>query len=183
MTNRREALERAQYLGRQIKQSCGSELGPAGRFLVDWLISVLNAIDPTPPPPESSYIHLLLNRYMIEAVMVGKRKIGPEFTNRILEIVNDEAETIRCVLLAINAEGPDVGRLRDAVVRRPDEGAGAEFLRFRNSVTAILQGICTDGYGFRRPPSADSIALEKMIEAMVERSSQQLISVLEGAPQ
>ncbi len=120
---------------------------------------------------------------MIEAVMVGKNKIAPECTTRLLGIIGDEAETIRCVLLAINAEGPDLGRLRDAAVRRPDEGAGAEFLRFRNSVTAILQGICIDGYGFRRPPTADSIALEKMIEAMVERSSQRLIAVLEGAPQ
>jgi hypothetical protein len=180
MTNRREAFERAQYLGRRIRESCWAELGPAGRFLVDWLISILNAIDLTPPPPESSYIHLLLNRYMTEAVMIADKRLSPESTGRVLGLISDETETIRRVVLAINGEGPDLGRLQDASVRRPDEGAEAEFLRFRNVVASILQRLSVDGYGLRRPPSPDSIALEKMIQTMVESSSQQLVSVLEG---
>jgi hypothetical protein len=44
MTGRREAIERAQYLGREIRKSCWQELGPAGRLLVEWLSIILNSI-------------------------------------------------------------------------------------------------------------------------------------------
>ena len=66
MTESRKAFERAHYLGEQIKEFCSGELGLAGKRLVDWLISVLDALDPS-PPPQGSYIHLLLDRYQREA--------------------------------------------------------------------------------------------------------------------
>src|SRR6202142_2084475 len=131
MTHRREAFERAQYLGRQIKASCGRELGVAGRLFIDWLISILNAIDPAPPPPESPYLHLLIHRYMVEATLVANKKLSPELTSQLLTLVDDEAETIRRVLLAMRAEGPDLDRLKSAMARRPHEGAGGAFLAFR----------------------------------------------------
>ncbi len=180
MTNRQEAFERAQYLGRKIKESCWPDLGPAGRVFVEWLISVLNALDARPPPVESSYIHLLLTRYLIEGVMVADRKLSPAFEANLLGLIGDEAATMRSVLSAVDAEGPALGRLERAAVLRPDQGVGAEFLRFRNEVAAILQKLSVDGYGLRRPPTTESIALEKMIQAMVERSSERLIAVLEG---
>lgn len=157
---------------------CWPELGQAGRFFVDWLISVLNGIDAAPPPLETSYIHLLLNRYLVEAVTVAGKKLSPELEDGLLAIVADEAETISGVLRVIDAEGPDSGRLREAAVRRPDQAVGAEFLRFRNVVATILQKFSVDGYGLRRPPSPESIALEQRIQAMVERSSQSLMAVL-----
>ena len=104
MTKRREALERAQYLGRNIRGSCWQELGPAGRLLVDWLMAVLNAIDPTPPPPDSPYMHLLLHRYLMEALMLVNEKRSPEHTAHLPQLIDEEAGTMRRVLSAIDPE-------------------------------------------------------------------------------
>jgi len=181
MTHRREAFERAQYLGRHIQASCWRELGLAGRRFVEWLMSVMNALDPAPPPPESVYLHLLLHRYMVEATLIASRKLSPELAKQLLQLLDEEAQTIGRVLLAIRAAGPDVDRLRDVILRGPDKGPEAAFLRFRSVVTRILQSLSPDGYGLRRASAADSMApFEMMIRAMVDRSSQQLIPVLSG---
>jgi hypothetical protein len=184
MTQRRDAFERAQYLARHIKASCWRELGLAGRLFVDWLISILNAIDSAPPPPETLYLHLLLNRYLVEAIMVSNSKLSADLTAQLLKVVDDEMDTVRRVLLAIDADGPNLNRLEGAGARRPGEGAEAAFLRFRNLVARILLTLSPDGYGLRRASSAESTAtVEKMIQAMVDRSSQHLIPVLAGSPQ
>jgi hypothetical protein len=180
MVHRREAVERAQYLGRAIKESCWQELGPAGQLLIDWLISVLNALDPSPPPPHSFYLHLLLNRYLVEATLLADRKISPEHAAQLLKIVDDEAETVRGVLCAIHAEEPDLNRLGEAAARRADEGAQAAFLRFRGLVAKTLLRHCPDGYGLRGPTAADSMALDTSIQAMVERSSRQVTPLLDA---
>ncbi len=181
MTHRRDAFQRAQYLGRRIKECCGRELGPAGRLFVDWLISILNAIDPAPPPPDSSYLHLLLNRYMVEATLVAKSGLPSDLVTRLPTLVDDEAETMRRVLVEMDAGGPDLDRLNVAVARLPDEGAEAAFLRFRSLVAGILQSLSPDGYGLRRSSSARSAApAEKMIRAMVDSSSQQLSPAFGG---
>jgi hypothetical protein len=62
----RRAMDRAHYLCDKIRESCWLELGLAGKRLVEWLRSILNALDPS-PPPTGSYIHLLLDRYQREA--------------------------------------------------------------------------------------------------------------------
>lgn len=180
MVHRREAVERAQYLGRAIKESCWQELGPAGQLLIDWLISVLNALDPSPPPPHSFYLHLLLNRYLVEATLLADRKISPEHAAQLLKIVDEEAETVRGVLCAIHAEEPDLNRLGEAAARRGDEGAQAAFLRFRGLVAKTLLRHCPDGYGLRGPTAADSMALDTSIQAMVEQSSRQVTPLLDA---
>ena len=180
VTHRREALQRAHYLARQIKASCGRELGRAGRMFVDWLISVLHAIDPAPPPPESLFLHLLFHRYMVEATLIARNEqLSPELAAQLQKVMGDEAETLRGVLGAIPAAGPDIDRLNQATARRADESAQAAFSRFRSLVARILWNHSPDGYGLRRASSADSTAHpERMIQAMVNQSSDQLIAVL-----
>jgi len=180
MTSRREALERAHYLGRKIKESCWHELGPAGRLLVDWLTAILNAIDPAPPPAESTYIGLLLHRYVMEAIMVAGNERSPELTTPLPKLINEEAETVRRVLSAADGGGADVNRLDDAMARRPDEGDEAAFLRFRSLVAKILRKLSPDGYRLRGASSAHSGALETMIQTMVENSSEQLYRANRG---
>lgn len=177
-----KAFERAQYLGRKIKEYAWQELGPAGRLLVDWLLSTLNAIDAVPPPPESVYLHLLLERYATEATLMANKSLSPELATQLAKLMNDEAETVHGLLTASEAGREDVERLDDAVARRSDEGAEAAFLRFRTTVTTILQALSPDGYGLHRPSSAEASAPELMIKTMVERSSQQLLSLLDGRP-
>jgi len=182
MTQRREAFERAQYLGRHIKQACWQELGPAGRMLVAWLTSILNALDPAPPPSDTRYLHLVLNRYMAEATLLANRELSPEVDTRLAKLADDEAGTIRRVLIALHPDGPAIDRLNDAVARRQDEGTGVAFLRFRRCVTGILHVLSPDGYGLRHGSSAEpTAASDEMVCAMVDGSSQQLTSLLDGS--
>ncbi len=174
-----KTFERAQYLGRTIKERAWRELGPAGQLLVDWLTSTLNKIDPSPPPPASPFVHLLLDRYVIEARMVATKKVSPAHTTALLALVGDEATTIHRVLSAAGAGRPDLDRLDDAVARRCEESAEATFLRFRSVAAKILHAFSPDSYGLRCPSSADPVALEETIRAMVETSSQELIPLLD----
>ncbi|MGD0676347.1 MAG: hypothetical protein ABSC94_13085 [Polyangiaceae bacterium] len=178
MTSRREAFERSHYLGRKLKESCWHELGPAGRLLVDWLMSIMKTIDPLPPPTETVYLHLLLNRYIVEAVMLSEKKLSPEVAAPLTALVDDEAETVRSVLSALGDGRPQIERLGEGLPRRADESAEAHLLRFRTLIAKILQAQSPDGYGLRRPPTTESLALDKTIEAMIERSSQRLASAL-----
>jgi hypothetical protein len=180
MTEPREAFQRAHYLGRQIKASCWRELGPAGRLFVDWLVSILDAIDPAPPPPDSLYLHLLLHRYLVEATLVAKGKLTPALVGHLPTLVDEEAQVVRDVLLAVDAGGPAMDRLGNAVTRRPNDSVESAFLRFRTIVAAILQTLSPDGYGLRRASLGASTTErpEKMIQSMVDRSSQQLVPVL-----
>ena len=69
MTASRKAFERAHYLGEQLIETCWEELGLAGKRLTEWLIAVLEALDPS-PPPHGAYVHLLLDRFQTEATKV-----------------------------------------------------------------------------------------------------------------
>ena len=172
-----KAFERAQYLGRAIKESAWKELGPAGQLLVDWLLSTLNAIDASPPPANSSYLHLLLERYVVEASLIANTKLSLEATLQLEKIVRREADVVHHVLSALHAGQPELDRLDDAGVRRSDEGAEAHFLRFRGLIAKTLQRLSPDGYGFQRPSSVDSTALEDMLQTMVETSSRALLTL------
>jgi hypothetical protein len=181
-TGRREAFERAQYLGRRIKDACWQEMGPAGRLFVAWLRSILQAIDPAPPPPDTRYLNLLLQRYMLEAHAIAARDaLPPELEHRLRARIDAEAEILRQVLRAVQATASAVGRLDDALTGRSEEAPGAAFLRFRNGVSEILRELSPDGYGVQRGSSADSSAsLDDMLRAMMDGSSVELTPLLSG---
>ena len=48
----RRSCDRARYLGHEVKQSAGAELTREGYDLNDWLLDILDAIDPAPPPSD-----------------------------------------------------------------------------------------------------------------------------------
>jgi hypothetical protein len=188
ITHRREAFERAQFLGRRIKDACWQEMGPAGRLLVAWLGSVLGAIDPSPPPRDSLYLHLLLDRYLLEANLVAEKEgLGGPLEARLGEVVGAEAEIVRSVLVAVQADREELDRLDDAVSARPDESAGAAFRRFRGAAAGSLRVHSPGGYGLRiassiGAPGPSTAALDQRIEAMVNRSTEDLLPVLDLAP-
>ena len=168
-THRSEAFERAQYLGRCIKDTCWQEMGPAGRLFVAWLSSILNAIDPSPPPPQSRYLHLVLNRYILEGNVVANhdpRDAG--VTAQLLKLVDDEGDSVRRVLQHVHADARNLDRLDGAMARRPHESAGAALLRFREVVTGLLYALSPNGYGLRAALSSEPTApLDDMIRGMV----------------
>jgi len=180
LTHRREALERAHYLGRRLREVCWPEMGPAGRLLVSWLGSVLNALDPGPPPPDSRYLHLVLNRYMLEGSRFAEHEpLELAVSAALGERVADEGETVRRVMLTMRADDPEVEELALAMARRPDEGGGAAFLRFRGTVARLLHARSPDGYGLRTgSPAVASAPLDHQIRAMVDDSSRRLEPLL-----
>ena len=200
MTHRREAFERAQFLGRRIKDTCWQEMGPAGRLLVAWLGSVLGGIDRAPPPRDSLYLHLLLDRYLLEANLVAEKtgdkagdktgdKVGPsaQLEARLAEVLGHEIEILRGVLVAVQADREELERLDQAGSARPEEPAGTAFQRFRRVAAGILRVHSPDGYGLRitssiGAPGPSTAALDELVEGMVNRSTEALRPVLELAP-
>src|SRR5262249_2270341 len=89
MTNSRRAFERARYLGENLRSSCWPELGLAGRRLVEWLGSILDALDPS-PPPFGSYLHLILDRYLMEAAKVQQKPPSGNLARQLAVLIRAE---------------------------------------------------------------------------------------------
>jgi len=105
MTPGRTAFDRAHNLGESLLGSCRGELGQAGQLLVEWLTSILDALDPT-PPPRGSIVHLLLDRYIREAKRVKNMKSyesSPDVDRQLVELAEEEVRTTRALLRAANA--------------------------------------------------------------------------------
>jgi hypothetical protein len=193
MTESRRALERAHYLGENIKNLCWEELGLAGRRLIDWLLLVLDGLDPSPPPP-GSYIHLLLYRYLNEAGYVAKkaeaslREKGSDrvkfhdtasfsyLEQELRQIIKDEEESVSSVLSIITAEA-DLRQFNSALAQYPDEELGRKFLEVRRLVAKTIMASSPDGYTLKSL-SPESSAPEEIVRQMVERSSERLHRVL-----
>jgi hypothetical protein len=169
MTNSRKAFERAQYLGENIKKVSWQELGPAGQLLIDWLIAILDGIDPSPPPKDSSYIHLLLDRYRIEAKRVEKR------TAQLRKLIKNEVESTRSVLSSLNAEA-DLKRFNSALDQYSDEELGAKFSQVRDLIAKTLMDVSPDGYRLRCSSTVAN-GPDEIVKKMVESSSQQLVAL------
>ena len=92
-----KAVGRAHYLAEQLREVSWPDLGLAGRRLVDWFDSVLDALDDaldSRPPPQGSYVHLLLDRYNKEARaierLLSKPKQPPELLQELAVLANNE---------------------------------------------------------------------------------------------
>jgi hypothetical protein len=173
MTPSRAAVERAHYLGEKLRSSCWQELGRAGQLLVQWLTSILDTLDSS-PPPEGSYVHLLLNRYLREAERVRKSKGGPEVSHQARLLADDEA-TITIKLLDEMNEKRAAERLRTELEAFARQEPNVRFAEVRHVIASTLRGCCPDGYSLRR---SDSIEFDpnKIVTSMVERSSRLLVA-------
>ena len=190
MIDSRRAMERAHFLGEQIKESCWDELGLAGKRLIEWLISVLNALD-SHPPPKGAYIHLLLDRYRGEALMAdrkaqslingrwleSKTPISPDFAQQLRNLVKGEIESARCALSAVNAND-DLSRLNAAIGQYSDEELGAKFYQVRSLISMAIFDLYPDGSSGLFIPGWG--AAEKVVKDMIEGSSVKLQKIMAG---
>jgi hypothetical protein len=67
----RGAYNKARYLGREIRRLADNTLGADGRTFVDWMMNVLDRLDPSPPVDDPS-VHLMLDRYDRETREIGE---------------------------------------------------------------------------------------------------------------
>jgi hypothetical protein len=174
MTKSRKAFERAHYLGENIKKVCWQELGLAGQLLIDWLILILDAIDPSPPPQDPSYIHLLLDRYLIEAKRLEKA-VSTNLKAQLGKLIRDEVKSTRSVLSTVNARG-DLNRFNNALEQYADEELGTKFSEVRTLIAKTLVDVSPDGYRMRCS-SPEATAPDEIVKRMVERSSEQLVAL------
>lgn len=180
----RKAFARAWYLGEQLKGESWSVLGPAGQRLVDWLMSILEALEPS-PPPRGAYLHLVLDLYQREA-----RKV--DFTLRTSEpassslagvlgpLANEEVETTRRVLSAVKADR-QLDELNVALETFSYDDLAAEFSSVRAVIGRAFLAASPDGYALTADPSA-SEEPNDLVRQMVMRGSQRLHLTMENIP-
>jgi predicted O-methyltransferase YrrM len=178
----RKAFQRAWYLGEQLRTVAWSVLGLAGQRMVDWLMSILKALEPS-PPPDGAYLHLVLDLYGREAKKANfalKTKGSASLTGVLGPLVREEVETTRRVLASVSA-GEQVSQLDTAVGELSDPEFAAQFLRVRTEVAQTLLDAAPDGYALTVDPEASEDPNE-VVRQMVLRSSQRIHVTLENLP-
>jgi hypothetical protein len=165
MTEARRAFERAQYLGEAIKQACWQDLGLAGQGLIEWLGSILDAIDLS-PPPKGSVLHLLLERYLKEAGRVDYVR------HTLVKLLDEEVRAARQVLVALNADA-EAGRFEVAVAQLLEGGADGKLGEVRRLIANTLLSLSPDGYQLAISEPASVVTVD-VVKDMIERSSRRL---------
>ena len=190
MAGSQTAIERAYYLGEQIKKLCWQELGLAGHVFIDWLCAVLDTLLDcldVSPPPENSSLHLLLDRYRREARKVeivlweansanGNGGTKADFPLQLTDLIKEEAKSVRSLLSTVDgADG--LNRFDDAMAQYKDEELGAKFADVRRLISKTLLNMSPDGYRLKSY-SLGPEAPDEIVRQMVESSSQRLDMML-----
>ena len=141
MTGAQTARGRARYLDRQLRAVCWHNLGPGGKAMADWLHSLLERLDPT-PPPEGANVHLYLDLYrsdtarlekMLQRAVDCRGDLRRDLTPSASEDVS-RADAILCRVSANDA----VKRLRDYVGRFDPAELGVHYPEIRREIAACL---------------------------------------------
>jgi predicted O-methyltransferase YrrM len=184
MIESRKAFERAWYLGEQLKEVCWNVLGLAGKRLVDWLMSILHALEPSPPPRGADF-HLVLDLYKreakkVDATLMTRESAPSALSSKLVPLVKEEVEDTRRILSTINAER-QLDQFNDALGQFADNELGAQFSNVRGIVARTLLNASPDGYGLSSvvPESEDP---NDLVRQMVLSASQRLYVTLEGIP-
>ena len=195
MIDSRKAIERAQYLGEKIRESCWQELGIAGKRLVEWLISVLNALDPL-PPPKGCYTHLLLDRYQGEGWTVqqridasspvrtlsdgseGRGAASSTCIQELLELANGEIDSTRQILTEIGA-ADDLTKFNHAINEYSYEELGTKFGQVRQCITKTILHLFSNGYRLKTSSDKEN-RVQEIVTNMVEMSSADLHVILQS---
>jgi predicted O-methyltransferase YrrM len=180
MTSAKTALERAHFLGEQLREQCWDDLGFAGQRMADWLISVLDALDPA-PPPKGACVHLCLDLYEREAGQIAKALADSGSGSSALErelapLARREVESARRLLSAIDA-GAELGRLDEALVGYTDDDLGARFAELRVLIGTAVLNASPDGYRLGESGGGD-----ELLKQMIADASRRVFAVLAGYP-
>lgn len=172
VTNSQTAFVRAYYLGEQIRALCWNELGEAGKRVVDWFSSVLEILNPS-PPPQGSYLHLILDRYWKEAkdfgLRLSKMERPIELSTQLMLLAEDEVKSVRSVLAELNAESA-LSQFEQDLAFLSDEAPTAQFVSVRKLIAKTILMASPNGYSLSETRLPDEIVMQ-----MVERSSENLM--------
>jgi hypothetical protein len=198
ITKSRRAIERARYLGDALRTLCWQELGLAGKRMIDWLMSVLDVLDPS-PLPQGSYIHLLFDRYQREARIVaqhlgafhsasdvdsrrGEALRAGTLREQLTDLLKIELDTVRAVLSTVTTDDM-LSRFNDAIrhtagyIRDTADGeVGTQFRKVRELIVSSLQAIRHDSGAM--PAGPEPQTFDDIISRMIESSSKRLQVIL-----
>jgi predicted O-methyltransferase YrrM len=186
MTESRKVLDRARYLGEQLRGSCWKELGFAGKELVNWLKMILDALDPAPVPvPVGAYFHLVLDLYdkerrKVESIISVDESANFALRRKLGVCAKQEIDDTRKLLTSINANEV-LAQFNHAVNSYMNTGSGIEFSDIRGIIMGTLLGMSPNGYELPNGAS-EGPDPNDLVRQMVRRSSEQLHMVLANLP-
>ena len=180
----RKALHRARHLGEQLGELCAEKLGVAGKRLLDWLMSILDHLDPAPPPKGAS-LHLLLDRYereanRIDGLLMQSEAARESLSRALMPAVQAEVDGARHVMSAIDGGG-DLRRFDEAVSRCAGDERGLQLPTVRRMIARTLLEHSADGYRLGTFSRADEDP-DALARAMVDAASDRLYLILSNVP-
>jgi predicted O-methyltransferase YrrM len=180
VTERAQALERAHYLGEKLMGECWNHLGPAGQRMTEWLMAVLEFLNPS-PPPKAARVHLCLDLYAREANQVAaalrkSESLPSTLPERLIPLAVAEVDDARRVLSAIDAS-QELDRFNHAIARYADSELGTNFPQIRKTIGTALTDAALDRYRI-----SESDEHNELVGRMIENASRRLYSVLTGYP-
>ncbi|NML43200.1 hypothetical protein HHL11_05520 [Ramlibacter sp. G-1-2-2] len=178
MVSSRKALDRARYLGEELHTQCASHLGLAGLRMRDWLMTILEHLDPA-PPPRGAYVHLMLDLYVREAnrmeMLLRAPDVAPAFVRELANAAELEIEASRYILSAVGAQ-PQLEQL-DRQLAQPEQ----QFPEVRRCIAQALLQASPSGYGLNTR-AKDGFDADLAVRRMVELGSDNLVLAQAGVP-
>ncbi|MFE1265223.1 hypothetical protein ACFW5X_32465 [Streptomyces albogriseolus] len=184
MTPSRKAFERAHYLAESLRAECWDELGLAGRRMVDWLQAILDAMDET-PPPDGSFLHLILDRYIKEARRLRNAPVSNDLATTLAALGRSEAETFRKVMSVVGAkDNLDRSATEPVPPLAQDHHADdhTTFAQQRHHIADTLLRLAPNGYSLDSLCQLPGASADEMVRCMVETSSQELATTSAATP-
>ena len=180
MVSSRKALDRARYLGEQLGQRCATQIGLAGERMRLWLMTILDHLDPAPPPPGAT-IHLMLDLFVregnrLESLIADSDAAAARFAGDLARIAESEIAATREILSSI---GDGAARARfDAALA----GAGAPgFPAIRRLIARTLTQASPDGFELSSR-AIDGGDPDARVRRLVEQGSESLYLMQANVP-
>jgi predicted O-methyltransferase YrrM len=182
MVDSHRALARARYLGHQLRVQplCWDDLGPIRRGLADWLHSLLDILDPD-PPPDGSAVHLHLDLYhketdeLEQALSQPTEHLGAR-KEELSALARRDVASARAILRDLAAHR-QLANLDMAVARFPDAELADGYPEIRRVVKTCLLGASVDGHRMSESGTHDALVGE-----MVHSASDALFALSTGIP-
>ena len=175
ITGSMKSMQRATYLGSQIKSTIWDEFGPAGKKYVEFFANVLEIISNNPPPP-GCRLHLLLDRYaregrILQSLLTSEMR-RPDLAMVLDMLAEREIRTAKAAL-ELARPGSDRSRLDGALHAIATGDRGAQFGTIRQVLLGGISEVLRDGYVLSDDSKADDI-----VGAMIESSSEDIRQLL-----
>jgi hypothetical protein len=187
MTARQKCVERAGYLGENLKSVVWNDLGAAGKAMVEWLLLVLDCLSPN-APRGGAYLSLLLDRYRREADNVfnsfGERKDGASISlpnnqsdvpRHLEDIIQHEVETASRVMELVG-QHDNIAAFHSNLKLSAKEPLANRFYWVRHLISDTLSGLSV---GANRIAASESLrqSVDRMVREMIDEASQKLAGV------